>query len=137
MTETVPVAIRLRLGRQRTSSTDTPVDIDTGHLLDEVRDRTAEAVTPGWWCATTPGPTTSASSAFDPHRGFENLLRVVEDARLIHGLAVAQRLVVAADLLDHAIEDGAVDGHVTYAVREMLTAVTSAAGTGCSTRSGC
>lgn len=90
MTETVPVAIRLRLGRQRTSSTDTPVDIDTGHLLDEVRDRTAEAVTPGWWCATTPGPTTSASSAFDPHRGFENLLRVVEDARLIHGLAVAQ-----------------------------------------------
>lgn len=55
-----------------------------------------------------------------------HLLRVVEDAQLILGLAVAPRLAVAADLLDHAVEDGgAVDGRVTSVVRAMLSAVTS------------
>lgn len=54
-------------------------------------------------------------------------LRVVEDAQLIHGLIVAPRLAVAADLLDHAVEGGAVDGRVTSVVRAMLTAVTASA----------
>lgn len=55
-----------------------------------------------------------------------HLFRVVDDGRLIYGLAVAPRLAVAADLLDHAVEDGTVDGRVTSVVRALLAAVTSA-----------
>lgn len=55
-----------------------------------------------------------------------HLLRVVEDGRLIHGLIVAPRLAVAADLVDHAVDDGTVDGRVTSTVRALLAAVTSA-----------
>lgn len=55
-----------------------------------------------------------------------HLLRVVEDGRLIHGLSVAPRLAVAADLLDHAIDDSTVDGRVTATVRALLAEMTSA-----------
>ena len=53
------------------------------------------------------------------------LLRVVDDERLLRGLEVAPRLAVAADLLDHAVEGGVVEGRVLSTVRALLAAVTS------------
>ncbi len=49
-----------------------------------------------------------------------HLLRVVDEERLLEGLEVAPRLAVAADLLDHAVEDGAIDGRVASTVRALL-----------------
>jgi hypothetical protein len=54
-----------------------------------------------------------------------HLLRVVDDERLLEGLEVAPRLAVAADLLDHAVRGGAVDGRVVATVRALLRAVSS------------
>lgn len=54
-----------------------------------------------------------------------HLLRVVDDVRFLEGLEVAPRLAVAADLLDHAVEGGAVDGRVVSTVRALLGAVRS------------
>jgi len=54
-----------------------------------------------------------------------HLLRVVDDARFLAGLQVAPRLAVAADLLDHAVEDGRADGRVVSTVRALLEAVSS------------
>ena len=54
-----------------------------------------------------------------------HLLRVVDDERLLHGLEVAPRLAVAADLLDHAVEGGVVDGRVVSTMRALLQAITS------------
>lgn len=51
-------------------------------------------------------------------------LRVVGDARLIEGLALAPRLAVAADLVDHAVGDGAVDGRVASTIKTILAALT-------------
>jgi hypothetical protein len=48
---------------------------------------------------------------------------VVDDARLLGGLEVAPRLAVAADLLDHAVEDGVVEGRVVSTVEALLAAV--------------
>jgi hypothetical protein len=56
-----------------------------------------------------------------------HLLRVVDDERVLHGLEVAPRLAVAADLLDHAIDDGSVEGRVVSVVRALLEAVASSA----------
>lgn len=58
-----------------------------------------------------------------------HLLRVVDDERLLEGLEVAPRLAVAADLLDHAVAGGVVDGRVVSALRALLEAVTSSAST--------
>lgn len=49
-----------------------------------------------------------------------HLLRVVDDARLLDGLVVAPRLAVAADLLDHAVTDGATDARVVATIRRLL-----------------
>jgi hypothetical protein len=49
-----------------------------------------------------------------------HLLRVVDDAGSLVGLEVAPRLAVAADLLDHAVEGGAVDERVASTVRALL-----------------
>lgn len=49
-----------------------------------------------------------------------HLLRVVDDERMLQGLKVAPRLAVAADLLDHAVDSGAIDGRVTSTVRALL-----------------
>jgi excisionase family DNA binding protein len=54
-----------------------------------------------------------------------HLLRVVDDERLLEGLEVAPRLAVAADLLDHAFEGGAIDGRVASTVRTLLGEVGS------------
>jgi excisionase family DNA binding protein len=54
-----------------------------------------------------------------------HLLRVVDDAHLLTGLEVAPRLAVAADLLDHAVEGGAIDGRVVDTVSLLLSAVSS------------
>lgn len=54
-----------------------------------------------------------------------HLLRVVDDERLLDGLEVAPRLAVAADMLDHALVGGAVDGRVVSTVRALLRAVRS------------
>jgi hypothetical protein len=54
---------------------------------------------------------------------------VVDDERVLHGLEVAPRLAVAADLLDHAVDDGVVEGRVVSAVRALLEAVSSTAST--------
>jgi hypothetical protein len=54
-----------------------------------------------------------------------HLLRVVDDERLLEGLEVAPRLAVAADLLDHAVEGGAVDVRVVSTVKALLAAVSS------------
>jgi hypothetical protein len=55
-----------------------------------------------------------------------HLLRVVDDARVLAGLAVAPRLAVAADLLDHAVEGSAVEGRVVSIVRTLLEQVSAA-----------
>ena len=52
-----------------------------------------------------------------------HLLRVVDDERVLQGLEVAPRLAVAADLLDHAVDGGIVEGRVMSAVRALLEAV--------------
>lgn len=54
-----------------------------------------------------------------------HLLRVVNDHRLLEGLEVAPRLAVAADMLDHAVEGGVVDGRVVTVVRALLEAISS------------
>lgn len=54
-----------------------------------------------------------------------HLLRVVDDERLLEGLGVAPRLAVAADLLDHAVEGGVVEGRVVSTVRALLRAVSA------------
>jgi hypothetical protein len=54
-----------------------------------------------------------------------HLLRVVDDERLLEGLEVAPRLAVAADLLDHAVGDGAIDGRVASTVRALLEEISS------------
>jgi excisionase family DNA binding protein len=56
-----------------------------------------------------------------------HLLRVVDDERVLQGLEVAPRLAVAADLLDHAVDHGVVEGRVVSAVRALLEAVASSA----------
>lgn len=50
----------------------------------------------------------------------DHLLRVVDDPRVLHDLEVAPRLAVAADLVDHAVDDGAIDPRVTAAIRALL-----------------
>jgi hypothetical protein len=60
----------------------------------------------------------------DSHSG-AHLIRVVHDERLLEGLMVAPRLAVAADLLDHAVEGGAVDGRVVSTVKALLGEVAS------------
>lgn len=52
-----------------------------------------------------------------------HLLRVVDDEGFLQGLQVAPRLAVAADLLDHAVEDGVVEGRVVSTVRGLLGAI--------------
>ncbi len=54
-----------------------------------------------------------------------HLLRVVDDERFLEGLEVAPRLAVAADLLDHAVEGGAIDGRVASTVRALLGEISS------------
>jgi hypothetical protein len=49
-----------------------------------------------------------------------HLLRVVDDHSLLEGLQVAPRLAVAADLVDHAVQDGVVDGRVTSTIEALL-----------------
>jgi hypothetical protein len=49
-----------------------------------------------------------------------HILRVVADARVLSGLDVAPRLAVAADLIDHAVSGGVVDGRVVSAIRTLL-----------------
>jgi excisionase family DNA binding protein len=56
-----------------------------------------------------------------------HLLRVVDDERVLQGLEVAPRLAVAADLLDHAVDAGVVEGRVVSVVRALLEAVASSA----------
>jgi hypothetical protein len=60
----------------------------------------------------------------DSHSG-AHLLRVVDDERLLEGLQVAPRLAVAADLLDHAVEGGAVEVRVVSTVKALLGEVAS------------
>lgn len=57
-----------------------------------------------------------------------HLLRVVDDEHALEGLEVAPRLAVAADLLDHAVEGGAVDGRVVSMVRALLGEIRSPPG---------
>lgn len=54
-----------------------------------------------------------------------HLLRVVDDERLLEGLEVAPRLAVAADMLDHAVENGTVDGRVVSTAEALLGVVSS------------
>jgi excisionase family DNA binding protein len=54
-----------------------------------------------------------------------HLLRLVDDRLLLEDLQGAPRLAVAADLLDHAVKDGAVDGRVVAALKTLLVEVTS------------
>lgn len=54
-----------------------------------------------------------------------HLLRVVDDERLLGGLDVAPRLAVAADLLDHAVEEGAVEGRVVSIAKALLEQVSA------------
>ena len=54
-----------------------------------------------------------------------HLLRVVDDEHLLQGLEVAPRLAVAADLLDHAVEGGAIDERVSSMVRGLLEEIGS------------
>lgn len=65
-----------------------------------------------------------------------HLLRLVDDGQLLEDLGVAPRLAVAADLLDHAVKNGAVDGRVVSALRALLAEVTSSpsASSSCSFR---
>lgn len=55
----------------------------------------------------------------------DHILRVVNDAVVLDGLSVAPRLAVAADLLDHVIDDaaGGVDGRVVAAAKALLSEV--------------
>jgi excisionase family DNA binding protein len=64
-----------------------------------------------------------------------HLLRVVDDARLLEGLEVAPRLAVAVDLLDHAVEDGVVQGRVVSTVEALLAAVSSSSSSSSSSAS--
>lgn len=54
-----------------------------------------------------------------------HLLRVVDAERLLAGLECAPRLAVAADLLDHAVENGAIHGRVASTIRALLGEVSS------------
>jgi hypothetical protein len=49
-----------------------------------------------------------------------HLLRVVTDARHLAGLDVAPRLAVAADLVDHVVQDATIDGRVLAVIRALL-----------------
>lgn len=54
-----------------------------------------------------------------------HLLRVVDDKRLLEHLEVAPRLAVAADMLDHAVDGGVVDGRVVSVVNALLESISS------------
>lgn len=59
-----------------------------------------------------------------------HLLRVVADPAFIADLKAAPRLAVAADLLDHAVAAGAVDGRVVDIIQKLLAELDTAAGLG-------
>lgn len=50
-----------------------------------------------------------------------HLLRVVADVDSIQGLEVAPRLAVAADLVDHAVEDGRTEVRIVEVIRRLLS----------------
>ena len=54
-----------------------------------------------------------------------HLVRLVDDVHLLDGLEVAPRLAVAADLLDHAVSNGVVEGRVVSTMRALLGEICS------------
>ncbi len=85
---------------------------------------TGDGAVDGYLSADALADVRSALRVRDSDTG-AHLLRVVDDERLVQGLEVAPRLAVAADLLDHAVENGTVDGRVVSAVKALLGVVSS------------
>ena len=80
---------------------------------------TGDDAVDGYLLADALGAARDALRVRDSDTG-AHLLRVVDDRRLLEGLEVAPRLAVAADLLDHAVENGAIDGRVASTIRALL-----------------
>lgn len=85
---------------------------------------TGDDAVDGYLSADALGDARDALRVRDSDTG-AHLLRVVDETRVLEGLEVAPRLAVAADLLDHAVENGAIDGRVVSTVRALLGDIVS------------